>query len=124
MRLLTTVLLISTLFIAGCRSAPKVQDIPRTMITSGKTVEEVEQIIERTVKARGWAISDKKPGEMTATIRARQHSATVLIKYDKDGYTINYVDSANLNYDKSDNTIHGKYNRWVRTLDKDIRSQL
>lgn len=121
MRVLSLALLVGSLLIAGCSSTP-VQNIPRTVVTTTKTVEQVEEAIIGAAKARGWSVTDKKPGEIQLTIHARQHSATVAVAYDKEGYSINYVSSENLNY--SSGSIHKKYNRWVRTLDKDIRQRL
>ena len=48
--------------------------------------------------------------------------ATIDIRYDLHSYSINYVDSQNLNYDGSN--IHPRYNSWIQYLQTDIQNQV
>jgi hypothetical protein len=70
-------------------------------------------------------------------LRIRSHTATVVIRYDKDDYQINYVDSTNLKFNPDDlrkpgrrgqvipgPRIHRNYNIWVQELASAVSSYL
>ena len=87
----------------------------------------IAQTIEAKLTARGWDILDKAPGKITAKYSKGNpkedepgHSATIAVLYDADSYSIEYVDSENLDYDADKGDIHRIYNRWVHNLDTDL----
>lgn len=74
--------------------------------------------------ARGWSPSDLRQGVVRARILLRTHDLTVDIRYTDRGYTIEYVDSHNLDYDPLTGKINRHYDNWIRNLDKSIRIEL
>jgi hypothetical protein len=82
-----------------------------------------ERAIESALARRKWVVKEKAPGRYTAELNERKHTVTIAIFYDAQNVRIDYVDSANLLYEKGPNgeLIHQKYNGWVRNLSTDIR---
>ncbi len=86
--------------------------------------DDVYKAIKKAGVSLGWIVSKVKDGEAKATINLRTHQAVVRINYDKTNYSITYVNSINLRYDASNNTIHSNYNGWIQNLEKAINVQL
>jgi hypothetical protein len=82
----------------------------------------MEQAIESSLARRKWPVKEKAPGRYVAVITERKHTATVAIVYDAQGARIEYVESTNLLYEKTDQgeLIHRMYNNWTKTLANDI----
>ena len=57
-------------------------------------------------------------------MRLRTHVAIVDVTYDTSTYSIQYVDSTNLNYNESKGTIHKNYNGWIQNLENAIQREL
>jgi hypothetical protein len=93
-----------------------------SMVPSGLTMEQVRDGILFAGPQRGWVLQDVRDGVIRAEIHRRTHTAVVEISYDESEYSIDYVDSIDL--DASDGMIHRTYNRWVTNLDLDIRTEL
>ena len=110
--------------IVGCRTAP-VYNVDQAAIVSstGKSLsmDQVKTAIIRGGANRGWAMKEVGKGHIVGTIHLRKHMAQVDIKYNTKSYSINYKDSAELNYDGS--TIHQNYNGWVQNLQTSINAQ-
>ena len=66
---------------------------------------------------RQWSFEAAGPGALLATQKTRGLVATVKVTYSQTAYGISLVET---NLDRSDDLIHGTYNRWVRNLEKDI----
>jgi hypothetical protein len=69
----------------------------------------------------GWDMAEVQPGLIRGTLNVRKHHAVVDIDYDGRGYSINYVESENLNYDPEKLAIHKNYNSWIHNLERQIR---
>lgn len=87
----------------------------------------ISETIDAKLTARGWEIMEKTPGKTIAKYSKGNpkedepgHSATIAVVYDADSYSIEYVDSENLDYDEGKGEIHRIYNRWVHNLDMDL----
>jgi hypothetical protein len=65
---------------------------------------------------------EETPGLIVATLDVRSHRASLNINYNQWGYSLNYSDSSNLNYDGTN--IHPNYNKWTRSLNMAIQSEL
>jgi len=124
-------LAIATLFasvfiVIGCGSATRLLNIQNTPVTtsSGKTsnTENVRRVIILAGTRVGWQMQDAGLGHIVATIFQSGHMAKVDINYSGNSYNILYKDSNNLSYNGT--TIHKTYNRWVKRLDRNIRSGL
>jgi len=83
--------------------------------------------IKSALTARGWTVDKEQPGAIMATyskpnkdVPGGAHTATIGIEYDTAGYSIKYVDSANMMFDPAKGTIHRNYNRWVANLERDL----
>lgn len=79
-------------------------------------------IIE-SLKKRKWALAKEEEGRIRATLYIRSHQADIAIDYDKEQFTISYVDSKNLDHHRSlfgKEMIHRNYNNWIRYLVQDI----
>ncbi len=88
------------------------------------TTKDVRNAIIKAGVNKGWAIRDISDGVLKGEITVRQHYAVIEITYSDKTYSIKYIDSSNLSYNPSVNTIHGNYNRWISNLDRDIQLNL
>jgi hypothetical protein len=91
---------------------------------SARSDEEVEGAIIRACERRKWIPSQRMDNEIVATLYNRQHTVVVSIAYSKDGYSIAYKDSVNMNYNARRHLIHSAYLRWIEILNNDIQNQL
>lgn len=94
------------------------------MDTKNITMENIEKGINRAAASLGWKVEKSKNGELIATLSLREHIAKVKIVYTLTKYNITYIDSSNLKYNSSNNTIHSNYNGWIQNLNKGIQIQL
>lgn len=97
-------------------------------VPAGTSGEAVKKAIRKALFDKGWDAREIGPGHIqgkhTKTSRDESYTAVVDIKYDSKAVRISYKDSENLNYEKSDNTIHGTYNKWIKNIERNIRSNL
>jgi hypothetical protein len=94
------------------------------VLKPGLTDEQMAAAIKRAGAGLGWAMTEKGPGKMEATLYLRKHVAVVDIDYNPTTYSIAYKDSTNLNYDAKGPRIHKNYNGWIQNLDNAIKAQL
>ena len=73
----------------------------------------LKQAIIEGSNRRRWIVSEVAENEILATVNTRGISLTVSIKYDGNGYSIEYVESEGLKYNAKKNLIHDKYDYWV-----------
>lgn len=117
-----TLCAVLALMLGGCAGKPMVHNIQGSSVPAGTTMSEVYDAIVEGGQVRGWKVRQIEPGHAEGTLFVRSHVAKVDIFYDTDGYSIEYKDSENLEYE--DGTIHGSYNKWVENLDGDIQRAL
>ena len=121
--MLCLILVCSVLALAGCRKGVPIQNQSSPMPLMEKVSDkEVAEAIIRAGAVTAWEIVPSGPGEMVGTLHIRSHMAQVAIKYTNKNYQITYKSSSNLNY--KDGEIHPNYNKWVMTLDNNIRREL
>ena len=109
------------LLLGSCRTA-KLYNTGRVPVEAS-SAEHMREAILGALAARDWVAAEDQPGMIQASLFVRAHTAKVRIEYDADSFSINYVDSTNLKYQKrSDGTeyIHDNYNSWVRILMREI----
>jgi len=82
------------------------------------TLDQRADQIRRAATGRGWTMATQAPGVLRGTLKLRGHTAVVDVRFDAARFSVNYIDSADLNYDGA--SIHPKYNDWVRYLEIDI----
>jgi hypothetical protein len=116
---------IALVMVAGCRTAPiyNVTDAP-VVVAAGKqaTMSDVKNAIFRAGNRLGWQMTDTAPGVIKARIELRAHTATAEVKYTTTAFSIQYLDSSNL--DAKGGTIHKNYNGWIENLQREIRDEL
>jgi len=124
-------LVILSAFLIACKTAPLenvhdgVLDTPR-----GTSLNDVTNSIVRAGNGLGWQMKKVKPGMIVGTLYLRKHMAQVNITYDTKSYNIDYRNSSNLNYNKTDSnydgqtSIHPNYNGWVKNLSRAINNQV
>jgi hypothetical protein len=81
--------------------------------------EKMRQAIAAGTAAHGWQLSAETDGRMQMTRSVRQHSMSVELTYDADGYVIRYLESSNLLYREPKpglRAIHRSYNVWIDEL--------
>lgn len=84
----------------------------------------IKAAIVHAGKSRGWTVADSEPGKVTLRYAPRTHEVIVAVRYDANGFKIEYVSSKEMNYEIKRGTpeIHGNYNRWIRNLAIDIQN--
>lgn len=101
-----------------------VTDAPVMTNKASPSLDDVRVAITRAGAGLGWVMIEEEPGLIKGTLRLRTHVAVVDVAYDTSTYSIQYVDSTNLNYNESKGTIHKNYNGWIQNLDNAIRTEL
>ncbi|MDR2636009.1 MAG: hypothetical protein LBC08_04170 [Campylobacteraceae bacterium] len=124
---LASLIIIGGLFYAGCSTIQQplynVEGAPAQSYDGKKLSQaQVEKAILQAGSQRGWLMKKVKDGVISGTLNARQHGATIEIKYSASSYSIVYKNSQNLNYDGV--SIHKNYNSWIRNLDNSIQLYL
>lgn len=113
--------------LGGCSSLAPVQS-PRTELFAPYPIEQVEQSILLALTRKGWTVLERAPGAITAQITRSGLLARVSIRYNTAGWVIDRLDtSPQFKYRPQEGTagyIHGRYNQWVVTLDREINSTL
>lgn len=99
-----------------------IYDVQNQPINDGFTLDKIEDAIIKGGKSLGWKIQKIENGQMLGYLSVRKHSATVMITYNQHNYSITYITSQNLNYDKY--RIHNNYNGWIKYLEKSIDNRL
>jgi len=120
--------IIALLLISGCSRKDTIYNIPKSPIGEEKIGSGIYSDVYRAIKRAGasvnWVIRKTKEGEAIGRFQSRNHVAMVKIIYNNEYYSINYLESQNLNYDAENGTIHKNYNVWVHRLEKAINSNL
>lgn len=117
--------LVLIMALAACSMKP-IQNINNEQIpTYGNgtqpSLKDVEQTILTAAKKRGWSARVAQPGLIEASIFVRSHRAKIEIPYTQNSYSINYKNSANLDYDGE--KINRNYNNWIIKLSGTIQSE-
>lgn len=123
MKKVASICLLGLLLIAvpACRKKPIWNT--GSVAVSTASAEQMRNAIGQALRNRGWAIANEQPGRVEATLFIRSHVAKIAIEYDDKQFSISYLDSQNLEYEKKpDGTeyIHDNYNGWIENLRRDI----
>ena len=112
--------------IAGKQDPMVVPAYERVESTNGipPSAARIKAAIIHAGKTRGWAVTDSEPGRVTLRYAPRTHEVVVAVRYDANGFKIEYVSSREMNYEVKRDApwIHGNYNRWIRNLALDIQN--
>jgi hypothetical protein len=121
-----TILIILVTSLISCSSAPSVYLSNATISSQlAPTQRQVGvAILSASRFYEPWTITKIRPGEMRGILSYGQHTATVLITYDTNYYHIVHQRSHNFDYDEEDQTIHPRYNSWVKKLENRIHEEI
>ncbi len=118
------VLLVGLLLIglAACKTATiySVQDA-NLLTASSASDADIAKVIQEAGKRTGWVIKPVEPGKMKGMYTKRRHTAVVDIRYTRSTFSIDYVDSTNLQHDGE--KIHKAYNKWIMQLEQAIQRE-
>ncbi|NIS91407.1 MAG: hypothetical protein GTN98_15290 [Woeseiaceae bacterium] len=88
------------------------------------SLQEVQMLISKGCSERRWTPILEREGLITCSIIVRgRHFAKVKIPFTTSAYSILYLESDNLDYDPTRQTIHRNYNKWVINLSQMIVRQ-
>lgn len=89
------------------------------------TAEQVKQaFLNAAIDIKGWTFTEKEPGKLDGNLEVRKHKVVVSIPYTGKEYSILYVSSENMKYDEKARKIHGKYESWIKNLERTMKSKL
>lgn len=113
---------LALLLALGCQTDP-IYEVDRAILPSDPTwsLSDMTTAIQRSGARRGWDMRILSPGTIEGRLRRPGRKAVVDITYTATEFSIKYNDSENLEY--RDGRIHHNYNRWVYTLERDIRRE-
>lgn len=122
--ILAAVLIPMMVLFTGCTTEEirNIKDAPVATSSKGVSMAKVTKAIKDAGVSMGWSMRLIKPGHFEGTLYLRKHMARVAVDYSANSYSINYVDSKNLNHDG--NMIHKNYNGWIINLDSAIKQRL
>jgi len=118
--------LLIALAITACVShATDIYNVERSSYNASEPLDakSAEKAIRSAGSKIGWQMDTIRPGLIRGTLNVRSHLAVIDINYDARGFSIDYVDSENLNYDEETNAIHKSYNKWIGILERRIRAE-
>ena len=122
MKKLAGILLCAFVCAAGCRSLAPVHNITdKTVVVAEHTT--LQDAILSAGALKHWDMQIVRPGLIRADLFIRSHEVSVDIAYTDSSYSITYVSSKNMKYKEKKNTIHPKYNQWIRNLNAAIMRQ-
>ncbi len=118
--------ILATVFMVGCASNSMVQNLDDShYFKNGTNMRKIARAIKTGASRKGWRTREVKRGLIVASINVRgKYFVAVNINYNRYGYKIRYRDSRNMKYNPADNTIHPKYNKWVKILEDNINYEL
>lgn len=123
--LLPLLLLLSTPAEAG-RKHPLTLPDP-IAVPADLSAEQVQRSIKAALLSRTWTITNEQPGRVEATLRLREHVASIYVDYDREQIRFHHVSSTNLmegTNRRGERVIHRNYNSWLQNVANDIRIQL
>ncbi len=99
---------------------------PSGNVPANLTSAQIAEAVQDAASAYEWTVTKLDDNEFIAehTHYGKDLSAKVKIIFEGQNYKIEYVSSSGLKYNEEKNTVHGKYNTWVRNLNKAISDQL
>ena len=124
-KLMTLGSLLVVLAIAACNHATDIYNVELSSYnaTAPLDAQSAETAIKRAGSKIGWQMDTIRPGLIRGTLNVRKHLAVIDISYDSEGFSIEYVDSENLQYDEDAQVIHKSYNKWIGILERRIRAE-
>lgn len=89
-----------------------------------QSVEQVEQAVVAGLTDQDWKVISSSDHLIEATKKNAPKEVSVHIAYGYRGFSIEYFDSKNMDYDAEKDTIDSKYVKWVYALMHNIEKIL
>lgn len=104
----------------GCSHPPiyNVEHHPLPVEAKKLSLQEVSQRIRQALSQRDWRCDETTPSVLICHLERRTHKAIVQIDFGRDFFSIHNIKTENLN--SKSGTIHPKYNKWIKNMEKDI----
>lgn len=119
-----TALVITLVLLTACSTSKPLYNSYSTVNVENKSLNIMRSAIVEALGFKRWEILDEEPGKFRAGINVRSHYAEILVSYDATKFEIVYLNSQNLDYRSSKQTIHRNYNRWIHYLEQEIKSRV
>ena len=107
-------------WLSGNRVA--VYEVADARLQGAESIEQVRKGIQRAAQIQGWDLQEVESRRLYATKTRGQHSATAVIRYRRDAFSIELRASENLK--QANGRIHKLYNEWVRALEESIQIEV
>jgi hypothetical protein len=125
--ILKNLLFVSAMTLFTACSGPAIYtagDAPVSQIGNTPSLAQVDKAVKDSLIGRGWIPSKISNHSYIGLYKKRDLMAKIKVLFNTSTFTIRHVDSNNLDFDGSDNTIHPTYNRWIQMLEHDIRKRV
>lgn len=83
---------------------------------------EIKKAILKATSRLGWVCYAQEPGNLNCQVQRRGHEAKVTIHYDQNIFSIHHVSTSNMK--AKENRVHRKYNKWIKALEREIRTEI
>ena len=105
----------------GCRTVTP-YNIENKPLSNQNNLDTTTSYIHKACHSLGWKTKQMTDNMIFATHSRGKVSASIKIRYSKKAYDISLVNAINFNYNTSSNTIHRRYNNWIKNLEHTIDS--
>ena len=99
-------------------------DAPVSQIGNTPSLAQVDKAVKDSLIGRGWIPQKISNNSYTGLYKKRELMAKIKVLFNTSTFTIKHLESSNLDYDASDQSIHPTYNRWIQNLEHDIRKRV
>ena len=123
---LKSLLLTSGLLFTSC-SGPAIYTgghAPVSQIGNTPSLVQVDKAVKDSLIGRGWIPQKVSTNSYIGLYKKRSLMAKIKVLFNTSTFTINHLESTNLDYDASDQSIHPTYNKWIQNLEHDIRKRV
>ena len=97
---------------------------PVSQIGNTPTLTQVDKAVKDSLIGRGWIPSKITNNSYTGLYKKRSLMAKIKVLFNTSTFTVEHLESTNLDDDASDHIIHPTYNRWFQNLERDIRKRV
>lgn len=116
--------LLCCLLLNGCIAPPLSEFSAKIPDEYKMTHFQVRQAILTAAGEEDWSATEVAPGVFEARKSSGLQSASVFIAYGYEGFSIEYADSTNMQYNPETDTISVAYRKWVYALYGSIQYEL
>ncbi|MCD8499717.1 MAG: hypothetical protein LRY67_05905 [Gammaproteobacteria bacterium] len=117
------VLVVCAFLLSAC-SRVMVPEVGAVVPCQIQSIAQVEQAIFLALQKQGWTVHAYTHHVIQVRKAFKQMRATVDIAYGYKGFSLEYVDSQQMNYHLEDDTIDPTYKKWIDQLLNAINQQL